>query len=360
MAGNVVHVAIRPSPAHGKSQRHRAGAAAVDLCRRHRRSAEDGRQPGKREVTATMKAIRVHAFGGIDAMVVENLPVPVPGSGQVLVRVAAAGVGSWDAWVRSGHSVLPQPLPLTPGADLSGIVEATGPDVTDFRPGDAVFGATNPRFTGAYAEYALAEAAMIARKPDALTHVEAASVPVVGCTAWQMLFDQGALKAGQTVVVLGGGGNVGSYAVQLAALAGARVVATGRAGDLDRIKTLGASDAIAADAPVPAHLAVQADVVIDTVGGAALAGALDWLRDGGALLSAVAEPDRDAAARRQIRAQFVLVAVTSAKLHWLSDQFEMHRLRINAIDVLDLSDARVAHRRLEERDRPPGKIILVP
>ena len=222
-----------------------------------------------------MKAIRVHSFGGIDAMALEDVPIPVPGLGQVLVRVSAAGVGPWDAWVRSGHSVLPQPLPLTPGADLSGVVEAIGPDVSAFDVGDAVFGATNPRFTGAYAEFALAEAAMIARKPEVLSHVQAASVPVVGCTAWQMLFEHGDVKPGLRVVVLGGGGNVGSYAVQLAAFVGAQVIATGRAGDLDRIKTLGASEAIGSDEQIPARLVAQADLVIDTVGGAPLLGALD-------------------------------------------------------------------------------------
>jgi NADPH:quinone reductase-like Zn-dependent oxidoreductase len=310
--------------------------------------------------TGVMKAVRVHAFGGVDAMVVEDIPIPVPASGQVLVRVAAAGVGPWDAWVRSGQSVLPQPLPLTPGADLSGTVEAIGPDVTTFRVADAVYGATNPRFTGAYAEYALAEAAMIGPKPASLSPVEAASVPVVASTAYQMLFDHGNVTSGQTVVVLGGGGNVGSYAVQLAALAGARVVATGRASDLDRIKALGASEAVAADAALPARFAAQADVVIDTVGGPALTGALDWLRDGGQLLSAVAQPDGEAAARRQIRTRFVLVDVNSVNLAWLSHQFDTRRLRPNAVKLLALSDARIAHRMLEERHRPPGKIVLVP
>lgn len=307
-----------------------------------------------------MKAIRVHSFGGIDAMALEDVPIPVPGLGQVLVRVSAAGVGPWDAWVRSGHSVLPQPLPLTPGADLSGVVEAIGPDVSAFGVGDAVFGATNPRFTGAYAEFALAEAAMIARKPEVLSHVQAASVPVVGCTAWQMLSEHGDIKPGLRVVVLGGGGNVGSYAVQLAAFVGAQVIATGRAGDLDRIKTLGASEAIGSDEQIPARLVAQADLVIDTVGGPALLGALDWLRDGGVLLSAVAEPDRNAAALRNIRAEFVLVAVTSAKLTWLAGQFEAKRMRVNAIEEVALSDARIAHRKLEEHHRPPGKIVLVP
>jgi NADPH:quinone reductase-like Zn-dependent oxidoreductase len=307
-----------------------------------------------------MKAIRVHAFGGVDAMALEDVPIPVPGPGEVLVRVSAAGVGPWDAWVRLGHSVLPQPLPLTPGADLSGVVEAIGPGVTTFGVGDAVFGATNPRFTGAYAETALAEAAMIARKPEMMSHVQAASVPVVGCTAWQMLSEHGDIKPGQRVVILGGGGNVGSYAVQLAALLGAEVIATGRADDLDRIKTLGAGEAIGSDEQIPARLVAQADLVIDTVGGAALAGALDWLRDGGVLLSAVAEPDRNGAARRNIRAEFVLVAVTSAKLTWLAAQFEAKRLRVNAIEEVTLSDARIAHRKLEEHHRPPGKIVLVP
>src|ERR1700712_3456360 len=159
-----------------------------------------------------MKAVRVHTFGGLDAIIYEEVPTPVPGPGQVLVRIAAAGVGPWDGWVRAGRSVLPQPLPLTLGAGLSGIVRAVGPEVTDFEPGTAVFGATNPRFTGAYAEYAVAEATMIARKPDALSHIQAASVPVIGCTAYQMLFEHAGLQAGQTAVVLRGGGNVGAYA----------------------------------------------------------------------------------------------------------------------------------------------------
>lgn len=307
-----------------------------------------------------MMAVRVHAFGGVDAMTVEDLPLPVPGPGQVLVRVAAAGVGPWDAWIRAGKSVLPQPLPLTLGADLSGVVEAVGADVTTFRPGDEVFGATNPRFTGAYADYAVAEAAMIAPKAGALTHVEAASAPVVACTALQMLFEHADLQPGQRVVVLGGGGNVGAYAVQLAALAGVTVVATGRARDLDRIRRLGATEAVAAGEPVPAQLAASADAVIDTVGGSALAEAFDWLRPGGALLSAVTPPDQAAAARHGVRAQFILVAVTTEKLQRLAALFETGRLRPNVGQELSLTDARLAHRMLEDGTNPQGKMVLVP
>ena len=122
-----------------------------------------------------MKAVRVHAFGGLEAMAYEDAPKPSPEPGQVLIRVAAAGVGPWDAWVREGKSAVPQPLPLTLGADLSGSIEEVGPEAPGFQLGEEVFGVTNARFTGAYAEYAVAEAAMIAAKPARLTAVEAAS-----------------------------------------------------------------------------------------------------------------------------------------------------------------------------------------
>ena len=112
-----------------------------------------------------MKACRVHQFGAPDVISFEDIDRPQPGSGEVLVRVAAAGVGPWDGWIRAGKSALPQPLPLTLGSDLSGVVEAIGSDVDAFAIGEAVFGVTNAQFTGAYAEFAIASANMIARKP---------------------------------------------------------------------------------------------------------------------------------------------------------------------------------------------------
>ena len=118
----------------------------------------------------------------------------------MLVRVAAAGVGPWDAWIRAGKSVLPQPLPLTLGSDLSGTVAAVGPGVVGLRLGEEVYGITNGRFTGAYADYALAEAARLAPKPAPLDHLQAASVPVIAVTAWQMLFDHARLAEGQRIL----------------------------------------------------------------------------------------------------------------------------------------------------------------
>src|SRR5918998_6663508 len=149
-----------------------------------------------------------------------RVPVPTPGPGEVLVKVHAAGVGPWDGWIRGGRSALPQPLPLTLGSDLSGESETLGPHVAGLGVGDQIYGVTNPRFIGAYAEYALAAAAMMARKPTSITHIEAASIPVIAVTALQGLFDQAQLKAGHTVLIHGAAGNVGAYAVQMARRAG--------------------------------------------------------------------------------------------------------------------------------------------
>src|ERR1700722_8661767 len=175
---------------------------------------------------SSMLAWRVHKFGPPENMILESVPRPDPGPGEVLVQVHAAGVGPWDVWIRTGNSALPQPLPFTLGSDLSGEVVAIGPGTSAVSPGDTVFGVTNPQFVGAYAEYAVATGGMLAKKPRSLTHAEAASVPVVAFTAWQALFEHAGLQAGQTVVILGAAGNVGAYAVQLARRANLRSIAT--------------------------------------------------------------------------------------------------------------------------------------
>src|SRR5580698_6600782 len=126
-------------------------------------------QANEDQTPLSMMAWRVHEFGPPDVMRFERVQVPSPGPGEVLVKVAAAGVGPWDGWIRSGHSALPQPLPLTLGSDLSGTIVAVGDDVTDFAVGEAVYGVTSSRFTGAYAEYAVASAAMMAGKPERLS-----------------------------------------------------------------------------------------------------------------------------------------------------------------------------------------------
>ena len=150
-----------------------------------------------------MKAGRIHYFGPPNAIVIDEIPCPTPKEGELVVRVAAAGVGPWDALIREGQSVVQLSLPIILGSDLAGIVDSVGAGVVQFQPGDEVFGVTNKQFCGAYAEYAVASAHMLAAKPRSLSFVEAASVPVVAVTAYQMLFDHAQMKAGQAGQVSG-------------------------------------------------------------------------------------------------------------------------------------------------------------
>lgn len=306
-----------------------------------------------------MKAARVHHFGPPDAIILEDVPVPTPGPGEILVRVKAAGVGPWDGWIRAGKSALPQPLPLTLGSDLSGVVETVGPGVSGVAPGDEVYGVTNTRFTDAYAEFAVASAGMIARKPTKLDDVAAASVPVIAVTAWQALFDEAGLEAGQSVLIHGGAGNVGAYAVQMARIAGLKVLATSGSRDIEYVKGLGADQVIDYAATRFENVAQDVDAVIDLVGGETQARSFGVLKPGGSLISAVSPPDQDVARRHGIAARFFLVGVTTERLTRIAGMIDAGQLTINVGTVLPLADARIAHEMLEgTRAKPRGKIVL--
>jgi NADPH:quinone reductase-like Zn-dependent oxidoreductase len=306
-----------------------------------------------------MKACRVHQFGPPDVISFEDVARPQPGEGEVLVRVKAAGVGPWDGWIRAGKSVLPQPLPLTLGSDLSGTVETVGPAVTALKPGMDVFGVTNRQFTGAYAQYAVASVGMIASKPARLGDVEAASVPVVAVTAHQALFDQAKLIAGQTVLIHGAAGSVGAYAVQMARQAGLRVIATANARDVEAVHGLGAHEVVDYRAARFEDTATGVDAVIDLVGGEVQARSFAVLKPGGILVSAVSKPDQESAARHGVRALFFLVNVNTAHLTQIAAMIDTGDLAVNVGTVLPLADARVAHEMLEgARSRTGGKIVL--
>src|SRR5690349_9114733 len=214
-----------------------------------------------------MNAARIHRFGSPDVIVVEDIPRPVPAMGDVLVRVAASGVAPWDALIRQGKSKVSPKPPLTLGSDFAGVVEAVGPGVSQFNSGDEVYGVTNAQFVGANAEYAVATASMIAPKPLRLSSLEAASLPVVAVTAWQMLFEHAHPEVGQTVLILGAAGNVGAFAVQFAANAGFHVIAVVGTNDLEYARSLGATEAIDYRTSDFADAVRLVDVVIDTVGG---------------------------------------------------------------------------------------------
>lgn len=308
-----------------------------------------------------MKAACVRSFGGLDVIHYEDIPRPEPAKGEVLVRVRAAGVGPWDAWVREGKSALHQPLPLVLGADLSGIVEAVGEGVVSPLPGDEVFGVTNSMFIGAYAEYAIAQPERLAPKPPGLGPIEAASVPVVAVTAWQMLFDYGGVTAGKRVLIHGAAGNVGAFAVQLARKTGAYVIATAFTGDVEAVRSLGANEVIdIGSAPRFEDHARNIDIVIDTVGNETLSRSFDVLRTGGILVSSVSIPDQDEAERRQVRGVFFLVDVTTDCLNQVSKLLDTGEIQARVGEVLPLSEARLAHAMLAGRPHRPGKIVLIP
>jgi NADPH:quinone reductase-like Zn-dependent oxidoreductase len=303
-----------------------------------------------------MNAARIHRFGAPEVIVVEEIPRPVPGTGDVLVRVAASGVAPWDALIREGKSkVSPQP-PLTLGSDLAGVVEAVGPGVSQFTSGDEVYGVTNPQFVGANAEYAVASAHMIAPKPLRLSSLEAASLPVVAVTAWQMLFEHARPEGGHTVLILGAAGNVGAFAVQFAANAGFHVIAVVGTNDVEYARSLGATDVIDYRTTDVADVGRSVDAVIDTVGGNARERAVGVLKPGGILVTVVSTDF--VPARSDVRAAFFYADVTTARLSTISRLLESGRVVPQVGSVLPLANVRAAHEMLAGTPHQRGKIML--
>jgi len=305
-----------------------------------------------------MKAVRVHRFGPPEVISFDDVPKPEPGRGEVVVRVAAAGIGPWDALIRSGKSVLPQPLPLILGSDVSGEIDSLGPGVANLKVGDEVFGVTNERFTGAYAEYAVAKAAMIAPKPKTLNHVHAASVPVIAVTAWQMVVDFAQLSSGQAVLIHGGAGNVGGYAVQLAKRAGAVVIATASVENDSYVRRLGADGVIDYRARRFEERVKEIDAVIDTVGGETLDRSYGVLKRGGIVVSAAAQPSKEKAEQYGVRAVFFLVQVTTQRLTMIREMIDAGALQSEVGEVLWLDEARKGHEMLEGAPHRRGKIVI--
>jgi len=305
-----------------------------------------------------MKAARVLHFGPPSAIENDDLPRPEPAAGQLLVRVKAAGVGPWDALIREGKSGLQQPLPLILGSDLSGIVEAVGAGVAGFRRGDEVYGATNEQFTGAYAEYALPLAKMMAQKPKTLNFIQAASAPVVSVTAWQMLFDYARVTAGQSVLIHGAAGNVGAYVVQLANQTGLRVVATAASADREYVRHLGAKKVVDYQTERFEESVTGVDVVFDTVGGDTQQRSFRVLKPGGILVSVVSPVPEATQKRYGIRAAFFYVDVTTARLNTITELFDSGKIVTDVGTVLPLEEARVAHEMLGGAPHKRGKIVL--
>jgi len=321
-----------------------------------------------------MRAIVIDRFGGPEVLRAAELPTPEPGPGQTLVRVAFAGVNPADWKVREGWlaSFFACRFPFVPGFDLAGVVEAVGPG-TDLRPGDRVFGTSRQGQgeNGSYAEYTTAHAAMLARVPPGVSPDEAAALPTAGTTAYGGLVDAGGLQAGQTVLIHGGAGGVGSIAVQIANSLGARVAATCSAANMDHVRALGAEIAIDYRAGgLPGALRAWAphgvDLVLDAVGqDTLLPRAADIVKPGGTyvevetLISRASEAEVADAARQGVRIVSNMVAVSRLPEHLaaLSRLLAQGSVRMPARDLLPLADAAQAHRRLASGGQR-GKLVL--
>lgn len=308
----------------------------------------------------TMKAVRMHRYGGPEVLVYEDVPRPGPGPGEVLVRVRAAGVNPVDWQTLKGEgaaSLLGRPLPVIVGWDVAGTVEAVGPDTDGIGRGDEVFGMVRfPKEGGAYAEYVAAPAADLVLKPAALDHIRAAALPLAALTAWQALFDAADVRSGQTVLIHRAAGGVGHLAVQLAAWAGATVVGTASARNADYLRRLGAHQVVDYTTTRFEDACRDIDVVLDAVGGDTRDRSWGVLREGGILVSLRGEPSPPADTRA-VRGLGVTVHRDGGQLARIAELVEGGCVTPTVETVLPLADARRAHE-LSETGRTRGKIVL--
>lgn len=240
-----------------------------------------------------MKAARIHRYGGNHEVHIDEVQPPLPGSGDLLVQVRAASVNPVDFKIREGKlkRVTPYPLPLTLGCDFSGTVAEVGPGVTRFKPGDEVFARLHKDRLGAFAEYVVAHETAVAFKPPRLSHVEAASIPLAGLTAWQALVDIGKLQPGARVLIHAGSGGVGTFAIQLAKHLGAWVATTVGARNLELVRRLGADQAIDYRAEQFDEVLSDLDFVLDTQGGETLRRSFSTVKRGGCIVGIGGLPD---------------------------------------------------------------------
>ena len=307
-----------------------------------------------------MKAIRLHGRGGPDHLVYEDAPPPHPGPGEVLVRVHATGVIAtelqWDETYQTATGS-PRTLPI-PGRDLSGVVEELGQGVTTFAPGAEVYAMLGYGRDGAEADYTLALPDELAPKPQALDHVQAAAVPLSALTAWQALFEHARLEAGQTAFIHAGAGGVGVFAVQLARLAGAQVIATASARHRDFLHELGASVVIDYRAERFEDVVQDVDVVFDLVGGETLARSWQVLKPGGVLVSVVSpQPPAEVTQGRDARFAWFIVEPNRELLLRIGALLDAGELRPIIDAVLPLSQARQAYEQATQGHRR-GKMVL--
>nr|WP_053142061.1 NADP-dependent oxidoreductase [Streptomyces ambofaciens]CAJ89396.1 putative dehydrogenase [Streptomyces ambofaciens ATCC 23877] len=304
-----------------------------------------------------MRAVVVERWGGPQELGEREIERPEPGLSEVLVRVHAAGVNPVDWKTRATGALIEWGTQPAVGWDVSGTVEAVGPGVGVFRPGDEVFGMPLfPRQAGGYAEYVVAPARHLARKPAGLTHVEAAALPLAALTAWQALVDTADVRPGERVLVHAAAGGVGHFAVQIAKARGAYVIGTASAAKHALVRELGADEVIDYRSVRFEDAVSDVDVVLDGIGGRTAERSLRVLRDGGRLIT-LPGPDDVPVAREGVRASWMLVEPDHHGLREIAALVERGGLKPVVETVLPLGQAAKAHE-IGEQGGTTGKIVL--
>ncbi|MCC8146996.1 MAG: NADP-dependent oxidoreductase [Bacteroidales bacterium] len=308
-----------------------------------------------------MKAVRIHEYGSFEQLKLEEIPTPEINEDQVLVKVYATSVNHLDIKKASGGMVpkLPHALPWIPGHDFSGKVVKTGKNITSFQEEDEVYGNSNG---GSYAEYLAADLDKIVKKPQSLSFEEAASVPHVGETAWQAIHTHGQLKAGQSVLIHGAAGAVGSFAVQFAREVGARIYATASAKDMDYVKSLGAEQVIDYKTEDFTQVFNEVDLVLALVGGDTEERSYSIMKEGGCLVSTVGIQHEDIAGKKNITAIPMVIRQSAEDLEKITQLINEGKVKTEIGAVLPLSEVAKGWKMLSGDPSVPavsrGKIIL--
>lgn len=308
---------------------------------------------------ATMKAVRIHTYGGPETLTYEDAPRPEPSADEVLIQIHAAAVNPIDWKIRNGlgKDRFQRQLPFIPGWDVAGTIAAIGSDVQRFKLGDAVYGYTSLLRDGAYAEFMVAQEAEIASKPASLDFVQAAAMPVAALTSWQALFDTAGLEADQQVLIHAAAGGVGSMALQLAKTRGAHVTGTASARNADFLRQLGADEVIDYQTTPFETVVSNLDVVFDTIGDDTQARSFDVLRQDGLLVSIVALPSERVATSYGVQSTMISVQPNAAQLSQIASLVDSGQVKPIVETILPLSQARQAHE-MSQSGHTRGKIVL--
>jgi NADPH:quinone reductase-like Zn-dependent oxidoreductase len=309
--------------------------------------------------TPMMKAVVIHEYGGTEVLKYEDIPRPKPKDDQLLVQVIAAGVNPVDGMIRSGMFAKEgnRAFPIILGGDVAGVVEKVGNKITKFKAGDPVFAYVSLDNSGGYAQYALITEREAAPKPKSLTYVEAAAVPIVAMTAWQVLIDTAKLKSGQTVLIHGGSGGVGSFAIQIAKARGAKVIATASTANRDLLKQLGADVTIDYTKQKFEDVAKDVDVVLDSIGGDTLARSYGVVKKGGIIVSLVARPKKSELEKHGIRGAALNVEPNSEELAEIGKLIDDKKIKVIVSQTFPLSEAMKAQEQVAT-GHTRGKIVL--